>query len=167
VFQQAEWTEFDFWAIVAGRGLTTVVNSDRDRCKAWLSINKYNVNTLKFGDGISPAVQDLGKLLDWERQFGYRLSPASRNLDALRDGLLDGPLVVDGSGVLELEGIEQAWMEDSQWLKGFLSIVQEESLLELSLGKRFFTILLVQSNTSPLIGVELESVIIGSPFSSW
>ena len=167
MFEEADWTQFDFWAIVACRGLVTVSDSDRHKCRAWLANKNYSINTLNFSGGISQVADNLGKLLKWQEQFGYRLSPESRNLDALRDGFLEGPLSSHGISVLELEGIEQAWMEDSQWLRGFLSIVQEESLIELALGKRFFCVLLVQSSTSTLIGAELESPTIGVPFSSW
>ena len=130
MFDEADWTRFDFWAIVACRGLVTVAIADRLRCRAWLASHNFNVYTLNFGDGISTAVANLGEVLKWQDQFGYRLSPESRNLDALRDRFLEGPLANDGPKVLEMEGIEQAWKEDSQWLRGFLSIAQEESLIE-------------------------------------
>jgi len=167
MFEEADWTRFDFWAIVACRGLVTVGVSDRPRCRAWLANNNYNVHTLNFGDGISSAVENLSDLLEWQAQFGYRLSPDSRNLDALRDGFLEGPLAKHGASALEIAGVEQAWKEDSQWLRAFLSIAQEESLIELALGRRFFSVVLIQSSTSPLVGADLDSLTIGVPFSSW
>lgn len=167
MFEDADWTQFDFWAIVASRGLVTVCSSDRQRCRAWLAKNSYKVTSLNFGDGISAAVENLGELLKWQDQFGYRLSPDSRNLDALRDGFLEGPLSSHERSVLELDGVERAWMEDLRWLRGFLSIAQEESLIELALGRRFFSIVLVQSSTSDVVGTDLDSDTIGFPFSSW
>ena len=167
MFEEADWTRFDFWAIVGCRGLVTVRASDRPQCRAWLAKNSYKVHTLNFGDGISSAVEYLGHLLEWQDQFGYRLSPDSRNLDALRDGFLEGPLAKHGPSVLEIEGVEQAWKEDPQWLRAFLSIAQEESLIELALGKRLFSVVLIQSSTSPLVGADLDSQTIGVPYSSW
>ena len=157
MIKEADWTRFDFWAIVACRGLVTVGVSDGPRCRAWLANNNYNIHTLNFGDGISTAVENLGELLNWQDQFRYRLSPNSRNLDALRDGFLEGPLAKHGASVLEIDGVEQAWKEDPQWLRAFLSIAQEESLIELALGKRFFSVVLIQSSLSPLVGAELDS----------
>ncbi len=78
MFEEADWTRFDFWAIVECRGLVTVGVSDRPRCRMWLANNNYVVHTLNFRDGISAAVENLGDLLEWQAQFGYRLSPDSR-----------------------------------------------------------------------------------------
>jgi len=85
-FTSLDFTRFDVWAIVADGGVTIVDVAHRQSCYEWLKREEYAVLSIDFADGISPAVAAMGKLFDWENQFGYSLSPESRNLNALRDG---------------------------------------------------------------------------------
>lgn len=84
-FDELDWTRFDVWAAVALEGIAVVETSQRDACLAWLRQHHYTVNSVDFGDGIAPAVVGMGELFRWQEQFGYALTPGSRNLDALRD----------------------------------------------------------------------------------
>src|SRR4030095_3689906 len=119
--EEANWTRLDFWTIVAGQGLVTVTLADRQRCREGLAANHYDVSTLDFGSGLSAVGLKLGGVLSWEEQFGYSLGPDSRNLDALRDGILQSSFVSQGRAVLELDGADRAWIEDPAWLTRFLS----------------------------------------------
>jgi hypothetical protein len=91
--------------------------------RAALEAQGYTVEVLDFSDGISPAVAWLGERLRWEAQFGYPLSPASRNLDALNDGMDS-----DAWGcptALELRGLDVASAEDPRWTTGFVRLARE------------------------------------------
>ena len=85
-FDELDWTRFDVWAAVALEGVVVVENSHRDACRRWLLQNDYTLSSIDFARGIGPAIVSLDELFRWEEQFGYRLTPEKRNLDALRDG---------------------------------------------------------------------------------
>jgi hypothetical protein len=85
----------------------------------------------------------------WEEEFGYSLSPERRSLDAVRDGF-DFDASLGSCHVLALIRPDNMWAEDRDWLYGFLSIALEHSRFHLSLGRRFFTLVLPEPN--PLVG---------------
>ena len=154
-FNELDWRRLDVGAIVEQSGLAVIDVERRTSCREWLERNGYKVETLDCRGGLDIAIPALGRMLDWEGQFGYVLGPDSRNLDALNDGF-----EFDASGggcVLEILGADVAWQEDPRWLLGLLSIAQAHSRRHLALGQRFFT-LLVLPKGSPLIGVVIEEV---------
>jgi hypothetical protein len=163
-FADLDWARFDVNALVNGRGLGVIDPARADKCRAWLERQGYVVEQLQFDAGIGPAVSHLGQRLGWESQFGYTLDPESRNLDALRDGFLSDEWHSDAF-VLEVHQAGKAWREDPNWLLGFLSIAQEQSLWQLALGRRFL-VLLVLEQTSPLIGQPIESLQVPSVYWS-
>ncbi|HYD41007.1 MAG TPA: hypothetical protein VEB43_09255 [Anaeromyxobacter sp.] len=154
-FEKLDWTRFDVHALGNGRGIGVIDAARADECRAWLQREGYVVERWSFEDGVGPAVAHLGRRLRWEEQFGYPLSPDSRNLDALRDGFLSDEWRSDAL-VLEVHQAEAAWRAEPDWFLGVLAIAQERSLWELALGRRFFVVLVLE-RTSPLIGQTVES----------
>jgi len=163
-FDELDWRRIDVWAIAGSAGLATILEQARPFYRNWLECNGYAIDSLDCRQGLRKAVPELGRILRWEEQFGYSLGADSRNLDALRDGF-EFEIPVGGGHVLEILGADLAWQEDSRWTLGMLSIAQEQSLRQLSLGRRFFT-LLVLPERSPLIGAEIEKIIVPLPFSN-
>ena len=163
-FEILDWRRFDVFALLALRGVATVEQVMAPACEDGLRRRGYPLVALDFAAGIGPAVAELGRMLKWRERFGYDLAPASRNLDALRDGFdFD---VADGGGcVLLLRSFAQAWREDEAWCRGLLGIVSERSLQELALGRRFFAVLVLADAAAPLVGQALEGHVIPSPWS--
>jgi hypothetical protein len=88
-------------------------------------------------------------------------------LNALRDGFsILQSSEASGGRVLELICPDLIFQEDSDWLLGLLSIAQDHSLWELALGRRFFTLLVIQDDTSVLIGQAIKGREIGISFWS-
>ncbi len=155
-FATLDWTRFDVWAVVVGRGIATIEPPTAPHCADWLAREGYRVVRLDFSHGIGSAVVHLGELFHWRDQFGYDLTPQSRSLDALRDGF-GFEAVASGMGVaLLLQSFHLAWAEDGRWGRGFLEIAAEHSLRKLAVGRRFLTVIVVPDESSPLIGQELE-----------
>jgi hypothetical protein len=154
-FDRTDWTQFDFWAIAAGGGLTVVAERDRERCHQWLVSRAYQITTLECNHGVGKLVLDFNRLFRWEEQFGYSLTEESRNLNALRDGFeFDVPVV--GGRVLELYRADVVWHEEADWFRGLLAIATEHSLRQLALGRRFFTTLVLPKG-SALVGDTFEA----------
>jgi hypothetical protein len=163
-FEKLDYTRFDFWAIVVGEGIAVVAPQHRDGCLAWLLKRDYTLHSINFLEGIGPAVVTMGKLFHWEEQFGYPLNPKSRNLDALRDGFEFD--VNSGQGVvLELLNTEVAHREDPAWFTGLMSIVHEYSRNQLAVGARFFSVLILDQNSS-LIGMPYETLAVPLTYST-
>jgi hypothetical protein len=163
-FSNLDWTRFDVWAIVVAEGVVVVETGRRDACHAWLRRHDYPLTSIDFAQGIGPAVAALGERFRWEEQFGYRLTPENRNLDALRDGF-EFELKPGQGHVLELLNAEVAHREDPYWLVGLLSISHEYSRQQLALGARFFVMLLLDRQ-SPLIGAAYETLSVPFPFTT-
>jgi hypothetical protein len=143
-------------------GVAVVKPAHREPCLAWLRQHHYAVTSIDFAQGVGPAVVALGKKFRWEEQFGYRLTPESRNLNALRDGFDFGLKPGEGH-VLELLNAEVAHGEDPHWFSGLLAITHEHALHQLALGARFFSTLVVDAG-SPLIGAPYETLSVPVPF---
>jgi hypothetical protein len=93
--------------------------------------------------------RQLDVLFRWQEQFGYRLvdhGPDLPGLDALRDGF-DFTTSPGGRHVLEIHGAEDIWRSERAWFSGLMSIVSEHSRLQLFLGRRFFALLPLRSDT--------------------
>jgi hypothetical protein len=162
-FKKLEWDQFDTWALLVGRGVVTIEPSSLDQANEWLDEHSYKRIHLDFGTGISPVVFQLGKLLEWERQFGYELEPTSRVLAALRDGFeFDVPEV--GGTVLCIANFETAMQEDKSWSTRFISIASEYSLHQLALARRFFAVLEISNSQSPILGETFDELPILNPF---
>jgi hypothetical protein len=138
-FVELDWRRLDVWAIVAARGVCLLDEAQTVEALAWLQGESYEVLTLDFAQGLSPVVKQLGELFRWEEQFGYALSPQSRNLDTLADGF-EVPFTETGRSAMVLLHFERARVEEAQWAAGFLELVSENSLRELALGRRFFAL---------------------------
>ena len=166
-FQKLDWSRLDVWAIVSCAGLATIDERRHGSCLSWLQRNGYSIDSLDCSDGLATTVTKLSSLLSWEEQFGYSLKSDDRNLNRLRDGFsfLEASKT-DGGRVLELIRPDLAWQEDSWWLLGLLSIEQEHSRWQLALGRRFFTLLVMQDDTSPLIGKVIDENQVPSLFRS-
>jgi hypothetical protein len=143
-------------------GVAVVEAARREACLAWLRQHNYAVSSIDFAQGVSPAVVALGQIFRWEEQFGYRLTPESRNLDALRDGF-EFDLKPGQGHVLELLNADLAHREDPRWVAGLLAIAHEHSLRQLALGARFFATLVLDRG-SPLIGAPYETLSVPVPF---
>lgn|SRR5690606_6807498 len=159
-FQELNWGNPDVWGIVVGRGIATVELDHEQACDTWLADHGYARVELNFRGGISPVVSWLGEYFQWEAQFGYTLDPASRNLNALRDGFE----VSEANLVMKLQKFELAWAEDQSWSRGFLSVISEYSLRHLALGRRFFALLPVADSCSMLVGQSVEELVVPFPF---
>lgn len=163
--KELDWRRLDVYALLGVGGLAVVNPAQRAYWHDWLSKNHYRVETLDLGQSLNEAFPALERVLEKERegQIGFAPTPDSRNLNALRDAF---EFVVPESGgvVLEIFGADQAWQEDSYWLTGLLSIARERSLWYLGSGKRFFTLLVLPSD-SRLIGAVVEEIRI--PIAFW
>lgn len=162
VFSDVDWSQFDFWAIVAGRGLAAIDERRRPRCHEWLRRHGYEIDSLDCSRGLAHLVTELGRLFRWEEQFGYSLAPDNGNLAALHDGFWF-EVSESGGRVFELHRADLAWEEDSRWLLGLLGIAREHSHRQLALGRRFFT-LLVLPQGSPLVGEVIEDARVPGPY---
>ena len=163
-FDKLDWSRLDVCAILAGSGVAVVEPERRETCLAWLRKHDYTVTTIDFVHGIGSAVVTMGELFRWEKQFGYALTPESRNLDALRDGF-EFDLQPGRGAVLELLHAEVAQHENPIWFRGLLSIASEYSQSQLALGARFFAVLVLPRD-SKLIGLPYDEVAIPNPFST-
>jgi hypothetical protein len=160
-FADLDWRRIDVNGIVIFGGLATIDESRHLACRDWLARHGYTIDTLNCRPGLAVAIPELGRQLHWDEQFGYALGPDSRNLDALRDGFwLDIP--AGGGRVVEIIRADIAWQEDSRWLCGLLSIIQEQSRRQLALGRRFFALLVLPEN-SPLIGAAIAQTTVPGP----
>ena len=162
-FTELHWARFDVWAIVAMEGIAVVEPAHHEACLAWLRQHDYSITSIDFELGVGTAVIALGEKLRWEEQFGYRLGPESRNLDALRDGF-EFDLTPGQGHVLELLNAEVANREDANWLCGLLAIAHEHSRRQLAIGARFFAMLVLRRG-SPLIGMPYETLSV--PVTFW
>lgn len=82
-----DWDRFDVCAIVGlPGGIATIDERRHLACREWLRRHGYAIDSLDCRPGLDEAIPALGRLLDWQGQFGYSLGPDDRNLDALRDG---------------------------------------------------------------------------------
>ena len=92
------------------------------------------------------------------------MTPDRCNLDAVRDGFEFD--IDDGAGiVLEFVRPDLAWQEDAAWLAGLLSIAQEQSRIQLALGRRFLALLVVPE-ASPLVGAVIDQSAVPGPYFS-
>lgn len=155
-FETLDYLRIDVCAIVTHGGLATIEERRHGACRDWLIRNGYEVKTFDCRPGLSVAVPKLGRLLQWEQQFGYSLGPESRNLDALHDGF-EFAIPAGGGVVFEVLRADIAWQEDARWLGGLLTIVQEQCRSQLARGRRFFALLVVPDN-SRLIGVPFDQI---------
>lgn len=162
-FTELDWSRFDVHAIAGNGGLATIDDCRRERCLNWLRRNGFEVETLDCRHGLAVAITELGRLLNWEGQFGYVLGPERCNLDAVRDGF-EFDVSADGGTVFELLRADVAWDDDPDWMAGLLSISVESSRWNLALGKRFFTLITLPDH-SPLIGKVFGSLKI--PVAYW
>lgn len=161
VFSELDWRRFDTWAIAQANGVATIRKEDLQSCRAWLERKHYRLSTIDFSGGIGRALCTLARLVGWYEQFGYELSPSSRNLNALRDGF-EFPTNDNQGYALELLNTEIGYREDRTWFLGLLCISSEYSLYEIAQGRRFFVYLVLDGN-SRLIGKEYESKAIPCP----
>lgn len=164
-FTDLNWGRLDTWAIVASRGLATIEEDRHLACREWLLRNGYRIDTFDCRPGLAVAIPELGRLLHWEQQFGYTLGPDNCNLNALRDGF-EFNIPEGGGRVFEILQADLAWQEDPRWLCGLLAIAQEQSLRQLALGRRFFALLIVSDEQSPVIGTVVDQATVPGPFWS-
>lgn len=161
-FSTLDWRRLDTFAILAGRGLATLEPGSTAAGAAWLKTHHYRTIPLDFSQGISPVVSLLGKILSWSEQFGYELTGDSRNLAALHDGFhMDVP--ENGGLALEITAFDQALKEDETWSTGFLAILSDHSLRQLAQARRFFSILYVASDESPVVGLSFDKLSVPYP----
>lgn len=160
-FSELDWRRFDVWAIVQCEGVIAIDNDPRRQAVEWLKGQNYGISTVDFSQGIGEAVIQLGKLLNWEGNFGYALGSGSRNLDALNDGF-DFDLKPGQGHVLELKRAHLGYEEDPRWTLGLLSIAREYSRQQLALGARFPTLVSVNSNSS-IIGATIDTIRVSEP----
>jgi hypothetical protein len=161
-FAELDWTRFDVWATVAMEGVAVVESARREECHVWLRKHDYTVTSIDFVLGTGSAVVALGEKFRWIEQFGNKLTPENRNLNALRDGF-DFDLKPGQGHVLELLNTDVLYSEDLQWLTGLLAIAHEYSRWQLALGVRFFVTLILDPG-SPLIGAQYQTLSVPVPF---
>lgn len=156
VFDELDWQRLDVTAIVTHGGLATIALDDYPRYADWLAEQGYVVERLDCSPGFGPTLEAFGRMQYWEEQFGYALTANSANLDAIRDGFEFD--IDDGGGcVFELHRPDLLWLEHGAFLTGLLAIACEHTRLQLALGRRFFTSLIVPGE-SPLLGVAVDAI---------
>lgn len=147
---EIDYSRLDVGALLETRGIAGVNALQRKPCERWLLQHGYDVTTVDFGRSLPEVLAELGTILDWEQQFGYRLDEGPANLDALSDGF-EFPISSERGRVLMVLQPETIAASDPQWFDGFLEISSAHSLFHLACGSRFFT-LLVLARESPLPG---------------
>ncbi len=164
-FESLDWRRIDVTAIVGFAGIATIEPKRADACRTWLRNERYEIRSFDCSKGTGAIVLQLAQMLDWQKQFGYELEPDCRNLDAMRDGLSYLETNEEFSGtVLEFSCPESIPKEDSEWFKGLLAIIQEQSRRQLALGNRLFALLVLSDDKSPLIGQVIDQAKIPGPF---
>jgi hypothetical protein len=163
-FIELDWGRIDVHAIVGSGGLATIEERRHAACRDWLAHQDYEFDVLDCRPGLKSAIPALGRMLHWEREFGYVLSWENRNLNSLRDGF-HFDISEGGGRVFEVNRADLAWEEDETWLLGLLAIVQEQSRRHLALGRRFFGLLVIPE-ASPLIGAVIQEARVPGPFWS-
>lgn len=111
VFADLDWRRIDVEAIVTFGGLATIDERRHQVCRDWLLSQGYEIGTFDCRPGLAVAIPELGRLLNWEQQFGYALGPDNRNLDALREGF-EFASSGDGGWGFEIIRPDVAWHED-------------------------------------------------------
>lgn len=158
-----DWRRIDVQALVKDHGLAVVEENQRESCSRWLRAHDYQIISLDCTTGIETAMAQLGIILRWQEEFGYRLEDGTRNLDALHDGFEF--IVPDNRGlVFELYRPDVIWREDARWLLGLLSIASEHSRYHLAFGRRFFTLMVIPAS-SPLVGKVIETIFVPHPIT--
>jgi hypothetical protein len=161
-FEELDWRRIDVTAIVGCSGLATIYESQQREYREWLRSQEYDIVSVDCRGGLGRVVPELGRLFNWESQFGYSLAPENCNLDALRDGF-DFQIAPGGGVVFELVRADVAWREDSQWVLGLLAIAQEHSRAQLARGRRFFTLLVIPEG-SAIEGATVQPITIPVAF---
>jgi hypothetical protein len=164
-FAELDWRRIDVWAIVAFGEIATIEEARHQQCRDWLVRQGYVIDTFDCRPGLAAAISELGRLLCWEKQFGYPLCAEKRNLNAIRDGF-EFDIPEGGGRVFEVLRADLAWQEDAPWLCGLLSIAQEHCRRQLALGRRFFALVVVPEKTSPPVGAVIEEANVPPPFWS-
>ena len=70
-WEKLEWEHIDIMAIVGDGGLGTIEEERHAACRAWLSHNGYNLDTIDCTQPVNEIVADLQRLFRWEERFGY------------------------------------------------------------------------------------------------
>ncbi len=154
-FTELDWMRMDVHAIVGSSGLAVIEEARHSACRAWIERHDYRIATLDCRGGLGIAIPELGRMLEWEANFGYVLEPGNCNLNALNDGFeFDAS---ETGCVLEILGADIAWQEDVHWMLGLLSISTFHSRVHLAQGERFF-VLLVLPVGSTLINVVVDEI---------
>jgi hypothetical protein len=159
--EELDWTRPDVAAVFSFHGLATTTPADRDQLGNWLRKHGYTLLSIACSKGEREVRRQLGEHLRWVDRFGYPLEGGNGNLDALRDGF-DFAVPQPGGLVLELLEPDAAWSSDARWFEGLLAIASEHARYHLALGRRFFTMLVVDDK-SPLIGKVIDGVTIPYP----
>jgi hypothetical protein len=154
-FAELDWRRIDVTSIVTFGGVNAIAVGQHQACRAWLTSEGYQISTFDCRTELAQAIPELDRLFGWEQQFGYALSDQNANLNAVRDGFVFAP-PESGRRVFEILGADLAWGEDREWFAGLLSIAQEYSRKELALGRRFFALLVVPDEGSPVVGAVIE-----------
>jgi hypothetical protein len=154
-FTEIDFRRFDVWAILTDGGVTVIDPAQRDASREWLASRGYAITTVDFGGGVAAGAAALGQLFHWEEQFGYRYGGDRLSLDALRDGFGFG-LDPDRGNVLECVGVDAAYRDDPAWTLGLLAIAHEHCVNQLAIGRRFFIVLVLDSE-APIVGQPYET----------
>jgi hypothetical protein len=162
-FPDLEWGQLDVDGIVSASGIAVVRPSHRQRCARLFAYEEYGTFAIDCALGKQSVLEQLGRHLKWQEQFGYQLEDGEGNLDALRDGF-EFAIPESGRFVLELLEPEMLWRENERWFDGLLAIASEHSRRQLALGRRFFTVLFAEES-SPLIGRVVDNVSIPFPWT--
>lgn len=160
--QHLEWARPDVDAIVQRHGLTSTTAAKHDELRGWLEQHGYEFIRVDCANGFAALLDHFNALFSWEVQFGYPLSDGRANLDALRDGF-DIQFPTGVGVVLELASLDAVYLTHPQWTLGMLSVASEHSRYHLAMGRRFFT-LLVLDKESPLIGAAVDQIIVPSTY---
>jgi hypothetical protein len=150
---EISWQNIDFTALARGGGLASIAPVDRDPCRSWLLRRRYQVVTIDGGADAAAMRGELSRWLRFEELYGHQFNG---DLDALRDGFVDLEVPEAGGVVLELLGLDRLWLDDREWAQGLLQIACETSAYNLAIGRRFFSICVLEPD-SPVVGAAFGS----------
>jgi hypothetical protein len=151
---------------LSGSGVVVIEASRLKTCRHWLKAMGYTRLTLDCSQDLEAVFSDFGKLMNWEKRFGYAYETGGKGGDALHDGF---QIRVPRKGlVFELYRADLLWEHAPRWIEDFLWVVSKHSHHHLTLGRHFFCLLTVADqpleNPSPLLNASFQTHTLGLPY---
>jgi hypothetical protein len=143
---EIDYSRLDVSVLLETHGIGAVDSLRLKPCERWLIEHGYVVTVVDFGQSFPDVLSELATLLEWERQFGYRVDERLANLNTFADGF-EFPISGNGGHVLCVLRPEVLAASEPGWFDGFLDIASSHSLFHLACGSRFLTLLVIERDS--------------------